>query len=405
MPNYSYLAKSLQGEEKTGEAEAADMRQLAKNLKEQGFILVKAFLEEDNGKKVFSISIPFMSGVSLTEKLMFTRNLKVMVASGLSLPRSLQVLSLQAKNQKFKNAILNIKEEVTKGKNFSDALSGYPGIFSELFQNMIKVGEETGNMENVLNILANQLERENELKSKILSALMYPSVIICAMLGIGILMLVMVVPKLAETFDELEIELPLTTRIIIGLGTFLSEKWYLFILLLVVLSFFFLIILRNKEIKKILDKFLLKTPIISSLIKKTNSASTIRTLSSLIKAGVPIVKSLEIISNTLGNFYYRESMLVSSERVAKGEKLSDVLALYQEIYPPVVLQMVRVGEETGETASVLEKLAEFFEDEVGNATKNLVSVMEPIIMLVVGAAIGFFAISMIQPMYSMLGSV
>ncbi len=193
MPNYSYLAKSLDGEEKSGQVEANDMHQLAKNLKAQGFILIKAFLEEEGKKKGLSISFSFLSGVSLTEKLMFTRNLKVMVASGLSLPRSLQVLSLQAKNQKFKNALLDIREEVVKGKNFSDALGKYPGIFSELFQNMIKVGEETGNMENVLKILTKQIEREHELKSKIQSAMMYPAVIICAMVGIGILMLIMVV--------------------------------------------------------------------------------------------------------------------------------------------------------------------------------------------------------------------
>jgi len=405
MPNYSYLAKSLDGEEKSGQVEANDMHQLAKNLKAQGFILIKAFLEEEGKKKGLSISFSFLSGVSLTEKLMFTRNLKVMVASGLSLPRSLQVLSLQAKNQKFKNALLDIREEVVKGKNFSDALGKYPGIFSELFQNMIKVGEETGNMENVLKILTKQIEREHELKSKIQSAMMYPAVIICAMVGIGILMLIMVVPKLAETFEELEIELPITTKIIIGLGTFLADRWYLFILLIFILISLFWAVLKNKKAKKILDSISLKIPVISVLVKKTNSASTVRTLSSLITAGVPIVRSLEIISNTLGNVYYKEAMLVSSEKVAKGEKLSDALMPYEDIYPPIVLQMIKVGEETGETSAILGKLAEFFEDEVGNATKNLVSIIEPVLMLVVGGAIGFFAISMVQPMYSMLGGI
>lgn len=405
MPTYSYVAKSLSGEEKTGKAEANDTRQLAKNLKAQGFILIKAFAEEEKGKGKLNVPLSFFSGVSLTEKLMFIRNLKVMVASGLSLPRSLEVLSLQAKNPKFKKTLSGIREEVIKGNNFSDALGKYPDIFSELFQNMIKVGEETGNLENVLKILTKQIEREYELKSKIKGALMYPAVIISAMVGIGILMLVMVVPKLAETFEELEIELPFTTKIIIGLGTFLADRWYLFILLIIIIVVVLWFLAKKKRVKRMLDTILLKAPLLSTLIKKTNSAATVRTLSSLITAGVPIVRSLEIISNTLGNVYYKEAMSEAAKRVGRGEKLSEALSSYQDIYPQIVLQMIKVGEETGETSTILSKLAEFFEEEVGNATKNIVSVIEPVLMLVIGAAIGFFAISMVQPMYSMLGAV
>ncbi|GAI23736.1 unnamed protein product, partial [marine sediment metagenome] len=223
MPLYHYIAKSLKGEEKSGTAEAKDTHQLARTLKDQGFILIKAFLEKEKSKKErLDISIPFLSGVSLTEKMMFTRNLQVMISAGLPLPRSLQTLANQTKSKKFKRALLEIREKVIKGSNFSNSLAEYPDIFSELFQNMIKVGEEAGNLDEVLKILSQQMEREHELKSKIQGALMYPAVIICAMIGIGVLMLVMVIPKLAETFEELAIELPLTTKLVIGLGTFLA---------------------------------------------------------------------------------------------------------------------------------------------------------------------------------------
>ncbi len=406
MPRYSYIAKSLKGEEKSGIAEAKDARQLARTLKNQGFILIKAFPKKEKSKKrKLDISIPFLSGVSLAEKLMFTRNLQVMISSGLPLPRTLQTLADQTKNEKFKKAIFKIREKVIKGNSFSDCLTAHSDIFSELFQNMIKVGEETGNLDEVLNILSQQMEREHELKAKIKGALVYPAVIILTMIGIGILMLVMVIPKIAETFEELGIELPLTTRAVIGLGTFLTEKWYLAILIIIGLFFLFLLILRTKKGKEKIDSLLLKLPIISSLIKKTNSAYTIRTLSSLITAGVPIVRSLEIVSGVLGNIHYKTAISQAAKRVRRGEKLSKVFEDYKNIYPIVVLQMIKVGEETGETSSILAKLATFFEEEVGNATKNLASVIEPVLMLIIGVVIGFFAISMIQPMYSMLGAI
>ncbi len=406
MPRYSYIAKSLEGEEMSGTAETKDTRQLARTLKNQGFILIKAFPEKEKSKKErLDISIPFLSGVSLTEKLMFTRNLQVMISSGLPLPRTLQTLADQTKSAKFKKAIFEIREKIIKGNSFSSSLADHPDIFSELFQNMIKAGEEAGNLDEVLKILSQQIEREHELKTKIKGALVYPAVIILTMAGIGILMLVMVIPKIAETFEELGIELPLTTRAVIGFGTFLAEKWYLAILIIIGLFFLFWLILRTKKGKEKIDSLLLKLPIISPLIKKTNSAYTVRTLSSLISAGVPIVRSLEIVSGVLGNIHYKTAISQAAKRVRKGEKLSKAFEDYKNIYPIVVLQMIKVGEETGETSSILAKLATFFEEEVGNATRNLASVIEPILMLIIGVVIGFFAISMIQPMYSMLGAI
>ncbi|HUV81208.1 MAG TPA: type II secretion system F family protein [Patescibacteria group bacterium] len=402
MPIYHYFAKSLQGEEKSGTAEAKDKKELAKSLKEEGFILIEAEHEKPEKKKQFKISLPFFGRVSLTEKLMFTRNLQVMIAAGLPLPRAFQTLSLQTKSKKFKNVLLNISEEIVKGNNFSDSLGKHPDVFSEVFQSMIKVGEEAGNLEEVLKILSQQMERESELRSKIKGALVYPAVIVSAMVGIGILMLIMVVPKIAQTFEELGIELPFTTQLVIGLGTFLSEKWFLAILIILAFLFFSWLVLKTGKGKRIIDGIILKIPIISPLIKKTNSAYTVRTLSSLITAGVPIVRSLNIVAGILGNTYYKNAILEASEKVKKGGKLSEALEPYKDIYPLIVMQMIKVGEETGETSGILFRLADFFEEEIGYATKNLTSVIEPVLMIIVGAAIGFFAISMVQPMYSML---
>ncbi|MFH1462362.1 MAG: type II secretion system F family protein [bacterium] len=409
MPRYSYIAKSLKGEDKTGEAEAKDVHQLARILKAEDFILIKADLKEEKKKesllRIFKGGIPFFGGVPVAEKMMFTRNLQVMISSGLPLPRALETLSLQTKNKRFQKAISEIKEQILKGKSFSDCLKGYPDIFSELFQSMIKVGEESGTMDQSLKVLTRQIEREHELKTKIKGALVYPAVVISAMIGIAVLMLIMVVPKLAETFEELEIELPLTTKIVIGLGVFLAERWYLAILIVIVLAFILPFILRLKKGKRAMDFLVLRLPIFSPLIKKTNSAYTARTLSSLIAAGVPIVKALDITSNTLDNVYFKEAIREAMKKVNKGEKLSEALQPYQNIYPLIIFQMLKVGEETGETSGILGKLADFFEEEVINATTNMATVIEPFLMLIIGAAIGFFAISMVQPMYSMLGAV
>jgi len=404
MPRYSYTAQSSAGERKSGILEAKNELQLARILRKSGLILIRAELEEKIRKKKFEVSLPSF-GVSLTEKIFFTRNLRVMISAGLPLPRALETLAKQAKNRKFKKALFSIRDEIIKGKSFSDTLVKYPDIFSELFQNMLRVGEESGTLEDVLQTLNQQMEREYELKSKIKGAMIYPAVIICAMLGIGILMLVMVVPQLAKTFEELDIELPMTTQLVIGLGNFLVQRWYLAFAIVFVLIFLFWRLIKIKAGKKIIDTLTLKIPIISPIIRKTNAAYTTRTLGSLIAAGVPVVRSLEITSGTLGNIYYKSAIAAVAEKVKKGEKISEALRPYENIYPSVVIQMVAVGEETGETSSILNQLAEFFEEEVSNATKNLTAVIEPIIMLIIGAVIGFFAVSMVQPMYAMLGAL
>lgn len=405
MPKYFFAAKSQNGDPKTGEMEVQDEHQLARILHQEGYVLLSAETEGKKYKKSFNISIPFLNKVNLKEKLFFTRNLKVMVSAGISLPRSLRTLAEATKNEKFKKVLSEIVEEVSGGKSFSESLKKYPDIFPEIFVSLIKAGEESGTMEGSLTNLSQQLERQNDLRSKIKGAMTYPVVILSAMLGIGAMMLIMVVPKLAEVFKDMGVELPLTTRIVMGLGNFMAQKWY-FVIIIVVLSIVAFRTAINTNVgKRAMDKLFLKIPVISPLIQKTNSAYTARTISSLIGSGVPIVSSLEITSKVLGNVYFREALLGASEKVSKGGKLSEALKSYGNLYPLVLIQMIEVGEETGETADILQKLADFFEEEVSNTTKNLSSIIEPVLMLFIGAAIGFFAISMMQPMYSVMGTI
>jgi len=401
VPRFSYIAKSEEGLTKTGFLEAKDETELAEALRQEGLFLISSKTEDLSSKdKKFSLSLG--SGVGSKDKLFFIRNLKVMTVAGVALPRAIATLADQARNKNFKRALIKIQEKIIHGQSLSQSMQEYPEIFPEIFQNMVKVGEESGTLEQVLNNLALQLEKQQELKSKIVSALIYPLVVLSAMVGIGFLMLIIVVPQLAETFAELELTLPFTTRIVIWLGTTAKQYWYLLPIVIFGLVFIIRQILKLKSGKRLFDKLFLKLPALSKLVRETSSASFARTLSSLTASGVPLIKSLEIIAGTLDNVYFKDSLLAAVEQVKKGVKLSETLKPYNNLYLPIVVQMVEIGEETGETSQVLEQLATFLEDEVTNATKNLASIIEPLLMLVVGGAVGFFAISMIQPMYSML---
>ena len=402
MPKYSFLAISSEGKTEKGILEAKDEFELAKILKERKLILVRA--EKVKEKRKFQISLPSF-GVPLSEKMFFTRNLKIMISAGVPLPRAILNLSQQTRSKRFKVILEKISERIVKGEKFSEAISLFPQIFNEFYQNMIKVAEETGRLEDVLEILARQMERENELRSKIKGAMIYPAVIVFALIGVGILMLIFVVPKLAETFKELGVELPMTTKIVISLGTFLANNFLILFFFFIFIIFLLSQFLRTKIGKRIFDKISLSFPIFSSLVKKSNSASTARSLSALISAGVSLPRALEITANTLGNVFYKEALFSCAEKVRKGGKLSESLKPYQKIYPLTLISMIEVGEETGETSEVLSKIADFYESEVSDAAKNLTSIIEPILLLIIGAAVGFFAISMVQPMYSMLGAI
>lgn len=402
MPRYFYRATSPTGESESGVLEAKDEYELARLLRRKGHILVSA--TEEKPKKKIKILLN-LGKVPIKEKLFFTRNFKLMIKTGVPLPKALEILSSQSRNKRFKKILLEVREEIIKGRKLSEILRDWPGVFSELFCSMIRVGEETGKLEEVLESLTKQIERTYELKSRVQGALVYPAIIIVAMVGIGILMLIVVVPPLAETFEELGVELPLTTQLVISAADFMIKFWFIFPIIALILFFLARQFLKTKKGDKLVDGLLLKIPIISPIIKETNTAYTARTLSTLISSGVPIIKSLEVVSRTLNNFYFREAMIVSAEGVRKGSKLSEALEPFSKIYPLSFSEMIAVGEETGETSSILEKLADFSEAEVERLTKNLASAIEPVIMIIIGTGVGFFAVSMIQPMYSMLGGL
>src|SRR3989344_577549 len=376
MPDYFYTAKSFDGTTQTGTLDALDESQLAQNLKRQNLVLIRAQVQDGKARKGFNMSISLL-GVSSTEKIMMAKNLGVMFAAGLSLVKSFDILSVQAKNQKLKTALIDIKEKINKGESLSDSMDRYPKIFSELFVNMVRGGEESGTLEDIFQILSLQLTKEHELRSKIINAMVYPCIILATMLAIGGIIITFVLPTLNTFFTVMNADIPVYTRFMLDAGSFLATHWYLLIIVPLALVLLLIVIIKTALGKRLLDGLLLKTPLISPIVKKNNSAALIRSLSSLIASGVPLVRSLEITSKTLGNHYFKNVVLEAAQRIKKGEKLSTALQSHKDLFPFGVVEMVEVGEETGKTSAILKKLADFYEQEAVNAIEKLSILIEP----------------------------
>lgn len=409
MPQYNYHAKSLQGETEAGVMEAESKTDLAKILHQKGYFLLSAEIVATKRKKdFFSKAKNFLSnffGVPLVEKLFFTRNLEIMAKTGVALPKALQILSLQVRTAKFKRILSQVCDEITKGQSLSQCLSRFPGVFPPLYQETLKVGEETGKIENALHILAVQMEREHKLKAAIISSMIYPMVVLGMAFIIGIFMFVFALPKLKITFQEMQVVLPFTTRSIFALADFLQAHWLLSILLLIILIIAFWLFIKSRKTARLKSFLILRVPAISKIAKTANTALSLRAMSSLLAAGVPIIRTLEITSGSLANFYFKETFKQAAIAVEKGIKLSQALKPYQGLLGLTVFHMVEVGEETGETPKVLSKLADFYEEEVASGTTRLSALFEPALIVLIGGVVGFFALSMMQPMFSMMSGV
>jgi type IV pilus assembly protein PilC len=406
VPTYFYTAKSQDGKERSGRMEVASEHELAQHLRQEGYFLTSVVSETIQKESVMKKNLlGFLGGVSIVEKMIFARHLSAMIKAGLSLDRGLRVLAAQSKSQRFRQVLSEIEQKIRSGKNFSDSLSEYPNVFPELFINMVRVGEATGKLEEVLMNLSIQMGKDYELRSRVRGAMIYPAVIISLMVAVGILMMIMVVPKLSSAFAEMNIALPMTTQMVIGVSNFLADRFLLGLALVIFIVVLVRISLETKFGKKSLDFLILNLPVISDLSRKLNSALFARNLSSTIDAGVPINQALKIVAGTLSNSFFRQSLLVVAEGIQKGETMSSLLRRFSGLYPVMVIQMVEVGETTGSLSDTLRNLAEFYEEEVANITKNLSSVIEPVLMIIVGIAVGFFAISIIQPIYSLIGQM
>ncbi len=398
---FEYKAIQKDGKMTEGSREAVDSPALARTLKEEGIVLISAH-EKRKGPKGFSLSFRTFK---MTEKIAFARNLGSMLDAGLSLSRAIEVIARQTKNTKTKAVIVDLNEKIKAGGSLSSALESYPKIFNSLFTSMVRAGEESGNLSESFANVAGQLEKNYQLAKKVKGAMVYPGVIISAMGLVGFFMLTYIVPTLSKTFKELNVDLPASTQVIIGLSDFLKDQTVLFFGALIALVVFGIIIMKSVSGKRILDIVLVKAPLFGDLTKQINSARTARTLSSLLKAGVPYLQAMQITKGVVSNHIFKDILDKAEKKVETGDKISQVFTDNEKYYPAFVGEMVAVGEETGDLSTMLMKVAEFYENEVDQKTKNMSTIIEPILMLVVGAGVGFFAISMISPMYSLVDNI
>jgi type IV pilus assembly protein PilC len=346
-----------------------------------------------------------VASVKLREKIVFARNLSSMIEAGIALSRALEILERQTKNPKMQDVLHSVSEDIKNGGTLSGGMKKFPRVFSPLFVAMVHAGEESGQLVDTLGVVGKQLEQSYTLRKKIKGAMMYPTIVLFAMLIIGILMFIYVVPTLTATFKEANIELPMSTKVIMVISDFLVENTISAIGILVGFFAGIYLGLKTKRGQRISDFIVLHIPIISGIVKQYNSAQTARTLSSLFSSSVSVVEALSITEDVLQNSYYKAVLVKAQDVVQKGVPLSSVFAENERIYPALVSEMMMVGEETGKLADMLEKIAVFYEEEVDAVTKDLSTVIEPFLMLFIAGGVGFFAVSMISPMYKLTASI
>ncbi|TSC84367.1 MAG: Uncharacterized protein G01um101413_662 [Parcubacteria group bacterium Gr01-1014_13] len=342
-----------------------------------------------------------LTWVPVMQKILFVSHLKTMVKAGLSLIDALRILNEEIENKKLKKVIGEIKDGVEKGMQLSEVLAMYPKIFPAIYVSMIAAGETAGKMETALEQVSVQMKKSHELSSRIKGAMMYPAVIVIAMIGISIEVVVFILPKLLVMFKDFDAELPLPTRILIFITDFTTNYglWMLTVIIILVILCIWLI--KKPKVKKVVHAANLKLPIIGPIIKKINLARFTLTLSSLLESTIPIIDAARISSEVLGNVIYKESLLSVSESLKKGESLSDILRQFPKIFPPMVTEMIMVGERSGKTEDMLRELAEFYGNEVDTTMKNFTTIIEPIIILALGLAVAGIAVAVIMPMYSL----
>src|SRR3989344_9597136 len=383
MAHYKYQARNKEGEAYEREVEAPDRLVIYGIIKNEGGTVVKI---EEERKVLSKVSFNGMlGGIKTQDKINFAKNLGSMVSAGLSVTRSLEVMNKQAKRKALKNLLSELGDDVKKGLTLSESLGKHPKVFSPLFISMVKAGEESGSVSESLKIVSDQMEKSHALVKKVRGAMIYPAVIIGVMIVLAALLLIYMVPTLTSTFEGLGVKLPLPTRILIALSDFLLANTLLVFGLLVVGVVLVVFSWRSEKGKKIFDMVSLKIPVIGTMVEEVQVARTARTLSSLLSAGVEIVGALAVTGEVLQNHLYKKVLEDAHAAIQKGETLSSIFGKNEHLYPVFVGEMSAVGEETGKISEMLMNVANFYENEVDQKTKDLSTIIEPVLMIIIGA--------------------
>jgi type IV pilus assembly protein PilC len=398
MPIFSYKVKDSRGRELEGAVEAGDSTQASEVLKERGYQVVSLSQREETS--IGSFRFTFLQRVKTEDIVVFSRQLSVMVGASISIVRSLRTAARQTTSPKLQRVVLDIASEVEGGVRLSDAFAKYPHIFGTFYVNMLRSGETSGKLDEVLHYLADQQEKDLDLRRRVKGAMTYPIFVLIMLFIVGTVMMVFVVPKLTAVLRESGADLPVTTKGLIWVSDFFVKYWYLIVGGVLAISFGGRAVYRTPVGKRFLDAALLRIPVFGSLFRKIYITRITHSLSTLIEGGVDMVTSLKVVAGVVGNEVYRDALVKTVQEVSAGNTMASVWKTRKEI-PDMVTQMVAIGEETGKLQQVLTRLTDFYTRETNASVATLSTAIEPIIMLVMGVAVGALVSAIILPMYNL----
>lgn len=396
-----YKAVTKQAKIVTGVVDAKDETEVAKYLRMHDYHPISITAEKEDILKDFLIR---SRRIHATDTIFFTRQLSSMLSSGLTLMQALSILKNQIQNPAMRETVNGIITTVEEGGSFSSAIGKYPKLFNSIYVSLIKAAEETGLLDKVLARLADNLEKQAELRSTIKSALTYPAIVVTLMIIVMIVMLIFVIPNLSQFYDSLNVPLPLPTQILLGISSLFTTWWYILIACIAVGGYYFQKWRKTESGKAHLDIIVMKLPVFGKLIKESTVTEFSRTFGLLVGTGTLVVDSLNKSSDVVNLVPYKKAILAVAKQVEKGVTIGDAMS-FNPVFPPILVEMVKIGEQTGKLDESLTKVSEYFEREVTTTVKALTTALEPFIMIILAIGVGFLILSIITPIYSLINQI
>lgn len=403
MTLFSYTVRTATGTTQTGTINAHDRQSAIENLKQKGFHPLVVKPAAASGMSM-EIKLPGSNKIKAKDIVIFTRQFSTMIAAGVPILRALTTLKEQSESTALQKILDQVVSDVQGGASLSDALGKHTAVFSETYVNMVRAGEAGGILDQILGRLAAQVEKDSAIKAKFKGAMTYPIVVSLVAVGAVIFLMVGVIPKLASILKEAGGDLPIQTKLILGISDFMLERWPIIIGVVVIVFFIFKRYTATKNGKYVFHSLQLKMPLFGKIIMKVNVARFARTFSSLLGAGVSVIEALETTAGALNNVVIRKTLMDAAQSIKNGQPVSDSLAV-SNVLPPIIIQMAAVGEETGQLDTVLTKVADFYEDEVDTIINSLSSIIEPILIVGLGGIVGFIVASVLGPITSLQNAV
>lgn len=401
MPVFDYEAIDQNGKSKKGSLEGNDIEAVKNALKAQGLVPMSVQKQTILTK---DLDISIGKQVSSKELAIFCRQFSSILNAGVTIVSALEMLYEQSENKYLSKAILEVQTAVEKGDSLADGMRRQPKVFPEILVNMVEAGEASGSLDVALDRLTVHFEKSDTLKSTVKNAMIYPIVVVIVSIAVVILMMVKVVPSFLDMFEEVDGELPGVTKMVIGISNFITGNGILLAAILAVIVGGFVIYKNSDKGRYQLSVFVLKVPLFGKLVRKSSAATFTRTLSTLLASGISLIEAVEITSRVVDNQVFKEVLLNAKDEVERGVALSEPLEASGQ-FPPMVYRMIRIGEETGNMESMLDKVADFYEEDVKNATKALLTIMEPVIIIILAIVVGTIMLAVMSPMFTLYNSV